>query len=29
MKATMFRLGFPEGATPAWQARDSFAVEGK
>jgi hypothetical protein len=29
MKATMFRLGFPEGATPEWQARDSFAIEAK
>jgi len=29
MKATMFRLGFPVGATPQWQARDSFSFEAK
>jgi hypothetical protein len=29
MKATMFRLAFPVGATPEWQARDSFAIEAK
>jgi hypothetical protein len=29
LKATMFRLGFPMGATPEWQARDSFAVDAK
>jgi acid phosphatase type 7 len=29
MKATMFRLGFPIGATPEWQARDSFKVIAK
>jgi len=29
MKATMFRLGFPIGATAEWQARDTFAIEAK
>ncbi len=29
MKATMFRLGFPIGATPEWQARDSFTIDAK
>ena len=29
LKGTMFRLGFPVGATPEWQARDSFTIEGK
>jgi hypothetical protein len=29
MKGTMFRLGFPVGAKPEWQARDSFSIDGK
>lgn len=29
LKATMFRLAFPIGATAEWQARDSFAIGAK
>jgi hypothetical protein len=29
LKATMFRLAFPIGTSPEWQARDSFAVDAK